>query len=309
MKILITLVIIISTTLSAKNYAYIVSDISIPFWKIMSKGVEAEMNDNGGNVTIYSANNNIKQEIVNTIRAVEQGVDGVVLSPCTSTSAKTVLEILEKKNIPVVIADIGSVSNNYISYISSNNIKGSYELGSFLAQHLVKHSKDNGTVGIIAIPQKRDNGRARTKGFLTALKNYNIKSAGLRQQVTFTEDETYILTKELIIARNDVVAIWLQGSDKYKGTQRAIKESGKDIILLTFDAEPEFIQMIASGELLASAMQQPYFIGRKAVMTLNNHLSGKKVDKEIKVDTIVATKLNILKDLNFINKNVLGIER
>ena len=39
---------------------------------------------------------------------------------------------------------------------------------------------------------------------------------------------------------------------------------------------------------------------------LQDYLAGKKVEKEIKLDTILVTKYNVLDDINFINQNVFG---
>ncbi len=47
-----------------------------------------------------------------------------------------------------------------ISFISSDNKKGAYELGKILAKHMKSLSWDKeGTVGIISIPQKSSNGK------------------------------------------------------------------------------------------------------------------------------------------------------
>lgn len=73
----------------------------------------------------------------------------------------------------------------------------------------------------------------------------------------------------------------LQGSDRYQAALDAIKDSDKqgEILLLCFDAEPEFIDMLKAGSLVASGMQQPFMIGEIATETLHNHLVGKPVEK------------------------------
>lgn len=167
-----------------------------------------------------------------------------------------------------------------------------------------------GTGGIIAIPQKRLNGKDRTIGFIQALEEDNIKVSGMYQQVDFSYEETYNYSKKLIDENKNLRAIWLQGSDKYKGALDAIKKANKqnEIALICFDAEPEFLEMIQNGDLVASAMQQPYIIGQEAVVTLNNYFNNKKVKKEQKMEILSISKENIDDKLKIIKLNVLGIK-
>ncbi len=56
----------------------------------------------------------------------------------------------------------------------------------------------------------------------------------------------------------------------------------KEIALICFDAEPEFLEMIQNGNLVGSAMQQPYIMGQEAVISLNNFFNNKYVEKGAK---------------------------
>ena len=104
----------------------------------------------------------------------------------------------------------------------------------------------------MSIPQKRANGKERTLGFMKALEEDNIKVAGLYQQIDFSYEETYKYSKKLIDENKNLRAIWLQGSDKYKAALEAIKDSNKqnEIVLVCFDAEPEFLDLISKNILV-----------------------------------------------------------
>ena len=296
---------------SHKRIAYIVSDLEIPFWQIMSKGIETKANELGYKISIYNSSNLKKNELENLALALSTKIDGLIISPINSFTAVTLLEIAKNNNIPAVVADIGSDSENYISFISSDNKQGAYELGKILTKYMKDLSiNKDGSVGIIAIPQKRANGKERTLGFMQALNEDNIKSAGLYQQVDFSYEETYNYSKKLINDNKNLKAIWLQGSDKYKGALDAIKDSNKEkeIALICFDAEPEFLEMIPKGILIGSAMQQPYLMGQEAVISLDNFFNNKEVIKEKKLPILPISKHNIEEKLKTIKLNVLGIK-
>jgi len=246
-------------------------------------------------VSVYSAENNRKNELDFVAKALRDRVDGIIVSPTSSSACATVLKLADKAGIPVVISDIGTDGGKYVSYISSDNLDGAYKIGQVLGRKMASLGWEKGSVGIVAIPQKRLNGQARTAGFMKAMDEAGIKGAGIKQQSTWTEEETHTFCVEMIQQNSDLRAIWLQGSDRYNGDLRAIADTGKngEILLLTFDAEPEFIEMIQNGVILGAAMQQPYLMGQEAVRVLDEHLRGKEVSKNIMIPIMAISKENI----------------
>ena len=294
-----------------KKIAYIVSDISIPFWQIMSKGIKNKASKLGYSVNVYSSNNLRKNEIENFSKALKDNIEGIIISPINSATSVFLLKLAKKANIPVVISDIGTDSGEYVSFVSSNNEDGAYKIGKVLAKRMIELNIQDGTVGIVSIPQQRANGKARTKGFLRALNENGIKSAGLEQQVDFSKKETYELSKKLIKENPNMKALWIQGSDKYQGALDAISDMNKkgEILLICFDSEPEFLEMIPNEELVGAAMQQPFLMGEIALQQLDNHLSGKNVEKNVQLEILAISKDNIEKEMKTIKRNVLGLEK
>jgi len=293
-----------------KKLAYIVSDIRIPFWKIMAKGIKNASDSLGYDFEIYDAQNSAKKELEVTIKAIQDNVSGIIVSPTNSSACVTILKLAQNAGIPVVVADIGADSGEYVSYISSNNRQGAYEIGKVLVKKMREKNWQNGLVGIIAIPQKRLNGQERTAGFMHALDEANIKGADIKQFIKWTEEETYNYSKEMINNYPNLRAIWLQTSNLYDGALRAIKDLGKkdEIILIAFDAEPVFLDLIPKGVIIGSGMQQPYLMGEEAATTMGKHLNGQKVEKNIQLPILTISTDNIAKKLPLIHRNVLGME-
>lgn len=293
-----------------KKIAYIASDMSIPFWQILSRGIQNASNEADYSLTIYNTQNNAKNELEMVISAINNDVDAIIISPTTSMACVTVLQLAKQAKIPVIIADIGTDEGEYLSYISSNNQQGAYDIAQVLIRKMQERNFMQGTVGIIAIPQKRLNGQARTQGFMKALKEANINGADIKQQVNFSLEETYLLAKELIQNNKNLKAIWLQGSDKYEGALQAIEEAGKkeEILLITFDAEPIFLELIPQGILVGAAMQQPFLMGEKAIEVLNAYFKGEKIIQNIQLPILAISQDNIDSQLSIIRRNVLGLK-
>lgn len=291
-----------------RSYAYVVSDLRIPFWDIMWRGVQDQARVQGDQVFVLSADNSAKKELENMVRAIREEVDGIVLSPTNSSAAVTLLKLAENADIPVVISDIGTQGGEFVSYIQSDNEEGAYQLGRILADEFQRR-QISGSVGIVAIPQTRKNGKLRTQGFLAALSEAGIPSANLYQQSDFSYEETFEHSLALIRENPVLKAIWLQGSDRYQAALDAIRESGKEgeVLLICFDAEPEFVDLIQQGVLVGAGMQQPFLMGAKAVASLGEFLSGRHVSRIQQLEVLAVSRENIGQLLPTIRRNVLGL--
>ena len=123
MKILlITIILIITTLLHANNIdrkklAYLVTDINIPFWEIMSRGIKQRAELLGYELKIYNAKNSAKRELELTIEIMKDKVSGIIVSPSNSSACVTILKLAKNADIPVVISDVGADSDEYVSYI------------------------------------------------------------------------------------------------------------------------------------------------------------------------------------------------
>jgi len=292
-----------------RRLAYLASDLRIPFWDILRRGIESRAHALGYEVAVYSADNDPKRELEATVRAIRDRVDGIVLSPTDSSAAVTVLNLASEARIPVVVADIGTDGGDYVSYISSDNYEGSYRLGELLAHALKERHWDKGSVGIIAIPQKRANGKARTDGFMQALGEAGVKGGDMRQQADFSYRETYDYARQLIAAGPDLRALWLQGSDRYQAALDAIADAGRkdQMLLVCFDAEPEFFDLIRKGDLVGAGIQQPFLMGEKAVDAMDTYLNGGQPPEHMLLPVLVVTGKNIDAEMPTIRRNLLGI--
>jgi ribose transport system substrate-binding protein len=295
---------------ASPKIVYIASDLAIPFWKIMASGVAKNAGELGYGFEAYDAKNSVRNELIHTVKAINEHVAGIIISPQTSSSCAMVLKLAKQAGIPVVIADIGTDDGEYVSYISSNNWQGAYDIGQVLVSNLNQRGWRNGKVGIIAIPQKRLNGQLRTSGFMKALTESGIESVDIRQMRTFSQEETYLYAVDLIKRYPDLRAIWIQTSHTVGAALRAINDLGKsdDIALISFDAEPGFIGLIRDNVILGSAMQQPYLMGQEALTVLSLYLEGKPLEKKIQLPILIISKENVVAKSSLIKRTVLGLD-
>jgi ABC-type sugar transport system substrate-binding protein len=296
---------------ATKEVVYLTPGLDLPFWRYLSTGIEKVVKDKGYDYQALDSHNSAQTQLQNAQDAISRGVAGIIISPTDSSTAPSVLQLAQKANIPVVIADIGTNSGDYVSFIISDNYEGAKGVGEALGKALKAKGWQDGSVGLVTISQARKNGQARTAGFRDALKAAGItKEAGLQQMQSYTADETFKFVQDMLTANPDMKGLWIQTDQPAIGALRAIKAARKDgqLLLAAFDGIPEFVDLLKSGEIVASGMQQPYLMGEKSAEAMFTHLEGGTPEKEILVPILIVTSENIEEVLPTVKETVFANE-
>lgn len=290
---------------------YMTPGLDLAFWRYVSEGVKSVAKENGYGFSALDSTNDPQTQLQNAQDAIARGVSGIVLSPTDSSTAPAVLSLAKNAGIPVVIADIGTDSGEFVSVIGSNNYEGAYGVGEALAEAMKATGKEDASVGIVGISQSRLNGQARTKGFKDAMAKAGITGdSGLQQMQSYTADETFKFTQDMITSNPDMGGMFVQTDAPSLGALRAIKAARMqgDILLAAFDGIPEFVPLLQSGDLVVSGMQQPYLMGVNSAEAMVEHLNGGTPDKEITVPILIVTADNIEDMLPTIKETVFANE-
>jgi len=294
-----------------KELVYLTPGLDLPFWRYLSKGVEAVAEENGYSFQALDSRNSAQTQRQNAQDAIARGVDGIVISPTDSSTAPAVLEMAQEAGIPVVIADIGTNSGEYVSFIISDNYDGAHGTGEALAAAMKDKGWEDGSVGLVTISQARKNGQARTAGFRDAMKEASIENeAGLQQMQSYTADETFRFTQDMLTANPEMRAMFIQTDQPAIGALRAIRAARRsgEVLVAAFDGIPEFVELLQSGDIVASGMQQPYLMGVRSGEAMIEHLDGGTPDKEILVPILVVTSENIEELLPTVRETVFANE-
>lgn len=293
----------------AAEIVYIAAKADLPFWDTVGKGVKSIADSGGYAFLELDSNLSAEQQLANVRRAIERKVAGIVISPTNSNSAEAALMLASKANIPVVIADIGSKGGDYVSFVKSDNYRGSYDVGAELAAALKSRGWNKASYGMITIELTRKNGQDRTDGFRDAMEDAGFAAEAVsRQMKDYSADETYHYVRDILATRPQIRGFFVETDQPVDGALRAIKEAGKgaQVLLVSFDAMPGVTQLLKEGELVAVGMQQPYLMGDAAAEALVSTLHGHTPAKEILVPILVATRRNVDQLMPIAAKTVFG---
>ncbi len=293
---------------TSKRLAYLTPGLDLPFWRFVLKGVTDTAKSAGLSVTAYDSHNSAQTQLQNTQDVISRGVDGIVLSPVDSSTAPAVLAAAARARIPVVVADIGTTSGDYVSFITSENEKGAYQTGQALATQIKAKGWTGGTYGLVTISLARKNGQLRTAGFRRAMTEIGMKEAALQQMQTYTADETFRFTQDMLTAHPEMRAMFVETDQPTVGAARAIQAMRRkgDILLAGFDGVPEFVGMLEDGTMAVAGMQQPYLLGQTAGRDMLDHLAGKTPERAVQIPVEIVTSANIKEKLGLIRQTVFA---
>ncbi|MEO8713908.1 MAG: substrate-binding domain-containing protein [Acetobacteraceae bacterium] len=293
---------------AGKQLVYLTPGLDLPFWRVLAKGIDDTAKAAGGASTAYDSHNSAQTQLQNAQDVIARKVDGIIISPTDSSTCPAVLNLAKRAGIPAVIADIGTTGGDYVSFIISDNFQGAYGIGQVLAKAMTAKGWNKNTVGLVTISLARNNGKARTNGFMKAMDEAGIKQAALSQMQTYTADETLKFTQDMLTAHPDMRGLFVETDQPTLGALRALNASRRenDMLVAAFDGIPDFVELIKQGKIVGSGMQQPYLMGERSAQAMLDHLSGKSPEKQILVPIEVVTRENIAQVEPTIRKTVFG---
>ena len=275
------------------------------FWKTIHAGANkaaSELSKDGRTVEIIWKGPLKEDDSASQITVVENmmalGVNGIVLAPNDKKSLARVVDQCHAKHIPLVIIDSDVDTQNYDSFVATDNEQGGYLGGKELAKVL----GGKGKVIMLRYMEGSASTENREKGFLRAMKeNPGIQVVSDRQFGGATADSAQKASENLLAGFKNadgslaIDGIFCPNESTTFGMLRAlenIKAAGK-VKFVGFDSSAKLIEGLKGGELQGLVLQNPFQIGYKGVYTLLDVMQGKKVPKRIDTGVGVATPANM----------------
>jgi ribose transport system substrate-binding protein len=228
---------------------------------------------------------------------IARGVNGIVLAPLDDTALRVPVHNAVKAGVPVAILDSGLKSDDYISYIATDNRKGGYRAGQRLAEVL----GGKGRVAMLRYQEGSASTMEREQGFLDAMKEQpGIEVVSANQYGGATTETAYKNSENLLAPYKKDGALALDGlfcpnESTTFGMLRALQDAGLagKVKFVGFDSSEKLVQALEKGELQGLVLQDPMNMGYLGVKTMAAHLRGQPVEKLIDTGSVVATRENM----------------
>jgi ribose transport system substrate-binding protein len=254
---------------------------SIAEWK--AKGVDVNMIlTNGGDT-------DTTKQVGDLEDLDAQGVNGLILFPGDSiVLAEPVKNIYNKKNIPVVITDIGLQSGKWDTFIITDNFAG----GKQAADLMAKNVKPGAKVIVFDHAPGNDNAQARARGF-----EEQAKALGLtvvpRKLLKLSLEDGRRTMEDTLASIPDIAGVFFMNQLVAQGAYAALEGAKRtDVKLVPFDLDPVSFQMVQDGKILGIIVQDPFKMGYEGMNAMLTKLTGGTPPARMDLPTHVLTKEN-----------------
>jgi ribose transport system substrate-binding protein len=234
------------------------------------------------------------QQIQTVENFTARRVSGIVLAPLDSQALVRPVQNATRAKVPVVIFDSGLKWDGYVSFVATDNYKG----GVLAGQRLGALLGGKGNVILLRYAVGSASTEEREAGFLDTLKKEfpALKLLSSDQYAGPTRETGYQASQNLLNRfGRDVNGIFCPNENSTVGMVKALRDIGKaggKVKMVGFDAGSQLVADLKSGDVQGLVVQNPMLMGYKGVMTMVEHLQGKKVEKRIDTGVVLVTPEN-----------------
>ena len=264
------------------------------FWQSVHAGAEAAGREEGVEILWKGppSETDFSRQIEIVDSFINSRVDGIVLAPTEATSLVGVVERAAREGVPVTIFDSGINTEQYVSYVSTNN----YDAGALAARTLAALLGGNGTVAMVKNVPGSSSTMERQAGFEETLAKEFPEIKKVAEQYCMSDRaKALAVTENILTAHPDLDSIFASAEPGTVGAAQALKArnlTGK-VKLVGFDSSETIEADLRAGVIDALVVQDPFNIGYQGVMTIVAKLRGETPPKRIDSPTAVVTQENV----------------
>lgn len=222
---------------------------------------------------------------------IAQKVDGMVLAPSNRKALVPAVEKTSARHIPCVIVDSGVETDQYLSYLATDNYKG----GVLAAQRLGAVLAGKGRIIVVAWTPNSASTDARLQGFRETLAKEFPGISIIDSQFPNppTMERARDITQDMLTRHGGADGIFACNATTAGGALTALdgfQPGEKKIKMVGFDAWPMVVDGLEKGNLDSLILQNPYKMGYEGVKAIIRHLKGEKVDKQVDTGVELITR-------------------
>src|SRR5829696_6036185 len=290
-----------SSTRKKLTIAVIPKGTTHEFWKSIHAGsnlAASEFTGNGTEVEVIWKGPLREDDREQQIQVVEgfaaQGVSGIVLAPLDNRALVRPVEDAKRANVPTVIIDSGLETDQFVSFVATDNRKG----GTLAADRMGELLNGKGKVLVLRYAEGSASTNEREEGFISQIKAKfpEIELVSTNQYAGATRDTAKRASENLLNRFGDEVqGIFTPNESSTAGMLLALQDIGKagKVSFVGFDSSQPFIDAINPNELHGSVVQNPFNMGYLGVRTIVDSLLGKPIEKKIDTGVMLVTKENL----------------
>ena len=262
-----------------------VSTQNNPFFVSLVEGAEAEAKAQGVKLTVVDAGDDVVKQINDIDDLVSKKVQVIIVNPVDSDAVAPAVKAAKDAGIKVIAVDRAVNGESVSCQIASDNVMGAKLGGDYMVKLLGEGAKVAELQGVMGASATIDRG----EGFHQAADaaNFDIVAS---QTANFNRAEGLNVTENILQAHPDIVGIFAHNDEMALGAAKAVADTGKDIVIVGFDATDDGLAAVKNGTMAATVAQQPDLMGKQSVQVAVDLINGKTVPESLPVEVTLITE-------------------
>ena len=234
-------------------------------------------------------------QIAEVENAVGRGVSGIVLAPLDDAALVAPVSSAQRSGVPVVIIDSGLKSDDYVSFVATDNEAGGRLGGAALAKTL----GGKGKVVLLRYAEGSESTIRREAGFLAAMKDQpaiqvvsDNQYGGADVEGAYKKGETLLSRFKNPDGSLGIDGIFCPNESTTFAMMRVLQDNGwaGKVRFVGFDASDNLVKGLRDGHIDGLVLQDPVRMGYLGVKTMVSHIKGERVEKRIDTGVRVVTR-------------------
>lgn len=275
-----------------KRIVLISQELNNPFWKRVENGARDTALQYGWDLEYTGP---LRMNSAEQARLLEKAIaskaDGILVQGVNVPEYTQLIDRAVDEGIPVLTIDTDQPDSKRLAYIGSNNEQIGMKMGALIANA----ATEGGQIGVMIGSDQAVNQLQRLNGFRKAIDAYpELQIKDVRSSLIsrlHAENAAYKMLSSFPDIQYLIGFSSLDGIGFMDAVERIYADNSKDMPrIFAFDDLPETLDGIRSGIIEATAVQEPYQMGRTAVSLLYHHFQGQAVPEQSFTNVSFLTK-------------------
>ncbi len=285
------------SVLKGKNLAYIAFGLQYEYQVTLVDHVKKLAAEKGMNISVYDGKGDPSTQTTQMLDVLSKQPDIILLNPVDAKLLQGGVRKANEAGIPLFMLENLPPEGEWVAYNTFDDVAG----GRAAADAVAKLTGGKGRVLEVRGAIGSGQSEKRYQGFHEQMeaKYPDIKIETLKAE--WTADNAQTLTVDAFTRDPDVAAIWAHNDEMIRGVVSALRQIDRlklvgeegHIPVIGFDGTPLGLERIREGTQTADVGQNPFSMGSSIVEQMENHFSGKPVEKNTLIQPVMIWKENV----------------
>jgi ribose transport system substrate-binding protein len=249
------------------------------------------------NISVYDGKGDPSTQTTQMLDVLSKQPDIILLNPVDAKLLQGGVRKANEAGIPLFMLENLPPEGEWVAYNTFDDVAG----GRAAADAVAKLTGGKGRVLEVRGAIGSGQSEKRYQGFHEQMeaKYPDIKIETLKAE--WTADNAQTLTVDAFTRDPDVAAIWAHNDEMIRGVVSALRQIDRlklvgeegHIPVIGFDGTPLGLERIREGTQTADVGQNPFSMGSSIVEQMENHFSGKPVEKNTLIQPVMIWKENV----------------